>query len=471
MKKNVKWILGIVIVVCIAGYVFSASMKPLTAELIEIQPMTVAQEFEEEGIVEATDQRPIHSIVSGKIIEVGVKEGQTVKKGQMLVKLDTKDLEYQVNQLKAQQKSLEGQEKKTYQEMKQQLGQLRGQLESIKGQERQGNRSPYEAEIAQQQLGIEETKRQLKNSEEEYERMKLLFEGGAIAKKELDSAQNNIAQLKNSLSRQEQSLRLIMEQANPLPGTNQYFEGLKKAVQAQIDALEYEGQQGSAGNTGTKQYYQGLIEASDTQIKQLEQQIANNSILSPIDGRISALNAKVGAMAFPQTPLMMLLGAVSYEVNAYLLTEDVLGVKEGMKVKLIQERREGDYEFDGVVKSIAPSAEEKVSALGLIERRIKVTVLPEGKIPELKPGYALDVRFTILQQENKLAVAKTTLFPYEDGEAVWVVRDGKAVIQKVKKGLKTDNLVVIEEGLSPGDQVIKNPELEGLDEGKRITAQ
>ncbi|MBC7326389.1 MAG: efflux RND transporter periplasmic adaptor subunit, partial [Moorella sp. (in: Bacteria)] len=110
-----------------------------------------------------------------------------------------------------------------------------------------------------------------------------------------------------------------------------------------------------------------------------------------------------------------------------------------------------------------------VSALGLVERRVKVTIQPEGNLPELRPGYTLDVEFSVLEQHDKLAVPKTCLFPYEDGEALWVVRDGRAQIQKIEKGMETDELIVIEQGLQPGDIVIKNPHLEGLEVGKRVS--
>ncbi len=75
---------------------------------------------------------------------------------------------------------------------------------------------------------------------------------------------------------------------------------------------------------------------------------------------------------------------------------------------------------------------------------------------------------TTHRQEDKLVVPKTVVFPYEKGDAVWVVREGKAAIQTVTKGLETGTDVVIEEGLQPGDRVIINPKLEGLKEGKKV---
>jgi len=224
-----------------------------------------------------------------------------------------------------------------------------------------------------------------------------------------------------------------------------------------------------SGNTATRQYYQGLIEEVEAQIGQLEEQIEKSRIIAPIDGVVRELNVKQGMVVSPQTPLMKLAGTGGLEINAYVLAEDVLPVKAGMPVTLIQKRKDGDYRFPGTVQAIAPAAVEKVSALGLVERRIKVTIQPEGSPPELRPGYALDVEFHVLEQADKLAVPKTCLFPYEDRDALWVVRAGRAQIQKVIKGLETDELVVIEQGLTGGDKVIKNPQLEGLKEGKRVT--
>jgi len=352
--------------------------------------------------------------------------------------------------------------------MEQQLAQLRGQLESIKGQERQAYRGPYEAQIQQQKLKIEDTENKLAAARTEHEKLKMLYKAGAISEEKLINSSNYIKQLENQLQQQKIELQLIEQQAEPAPGTEQYYQGQKNALETQIALIEEEIAKRKSGGAPTRQYYQGMIEAVDAQIKQLEKQIAEGKIISPITGIVEEIHIKEGAMVSPQTLMLTLLGTSHHEIEVYLLTEDVIGVQEGMNVTLIQERRDGDLEFEGRVISIAPSAVDRVSALGLTEKRVKVTVQPEGKVPELRPGYALDVQFTVFQQENKLAVPKGSLFPYEDGEALWVVRNGRAEIQAVKTGLKTDEQVVIEEGLQPGDKIIKDPGLEGLKIGKRV---
>ncbi|MGI9951509.1 efflux RND transporter periplasmic adaptor subunit [Moorellaceae bacterium AZ2] len=419
MKKSVK-VAGIIaaLALIIAYGIFYAT-RPLKAELIEVKPQRVAQKIKEEGIVEAASERPVYSLVSGEIVTLAVREGQQVSPGDLLVQINTRELEFQLAQLKAQRKSLAGEEQKSFQEI--------------------------EEQIREQRLAIEAIKRELIKSEADYNRLKSLYEAGAAARTELEAAENALENLKNELARQQSRLQFLEEQA-----------GTQEAA--------------FPGGAATGQYFQGLIEAVDAQIKHLEYQIEKSRIVAPVDGVVQEINVREGMMVSPQVPLMKLVAPGDYEINAYLLAEDVLAVKTGMKVTLIQKRRDRDYTFQGTVKSIAPAAVERVSPLGLGERRVKVTIRPEGEVPELRPGYSLDVEFSVMEQEGKLAVPKTCLFPYEGGDALWVVRDGRAHIQKVEKGMETDELVVIEDGLKPGDIVIKNPQLEGLKPGKRVSS-
>lgn len=412
MEAHLKWVIGAILALGIGGYFVYNSTKPLEAELLEVKAQTISQSFKEEGLVTAAVERPVYSVINGKIINIPVKEGQQVNKGDLLVEIESKDLESQLSQLKAQ-------------------------LESVNGQEKQAKRTPYVAQEKQQQLMMDETKRQIDLEKQNYNRIKTLYDSGAVSKKELDDAQNRVEQLENNLLQQEQALKLIEEQSKPLAGTDQYFNGLKESLTEQIEHLKY--------------------------------LISNNRIVAPISGIVNELPVREGAMVTAQAPLMTLTSNDELQAEVFLLTEDVISVEEGMTVTLIQKRKNGDLEFPGVVTVIAPAAEEKISALGLTEHKVKVTVAPEAnKAPELRPGYALDVKFTTLEQENKIAVPKVVLFPYEDGDALWLVKDGKVMVQKVETGMETDELVVIEKGLQAGDVVIKNPQLEGLKVGKAV---
>lgn len=232
-----------------------------------------------------------------------------------------------------------------------------------------------------------------------------------------------------------------------------------------LSQKEYE----EAENTVNSDYYPALIAVVKAQINQLQYQISQRNAFSPTAGTVANLEIKEGMVVTPGAPLMSVISGNSFNIEVFVLTEDASRIQPKMPVNLIQNNKSGNIEFPGVVERIAPSAVEKLSTLGLVEQRLKLTVLPQ--IPEglvLKPGYALDVEFTLDKAENQLVVPKTVLFPYENGDALWVVQDGKAMIRPVKKGFENDRNVAISEGLQENDLVILNPKLEGLKEGKKV---
>lgn len=362
MKKKWKLILGIVLALIIIGAIIFQATRPLEAELLTVPKEDIAKTLKEEGLVQAEKETLIYSVYGGKITSISVKEGDKVKAGDLLVSIDSQELNFQIQQLQAELRSIEAQ--KDLQELTIDL----------------------------------ETK-------------KLLYEAGVISLKEYEEAENTI--------------------------NSDYYPALISAVRAQINQLNY--------------------------------QIFARNAVSPVDGIVAEMQIKEGMVVPPAAPLLTVFSGEKYKVETYVLTEDAASLEPKMEVTLIQDKKSGDIIFPGTVEQIAPSAVEMLSTLGLVEQRLKVTIIPQ--IPEdlvLKPGYALDVEFTLAKQEDQLVVPKTVLFPYNDGQALWVVEGGKAQIRPVVKGFENDRKVAITEGLQKGELVILNPKLEGLKEGKKI---
>lgn len=244
------------------------------------------------------------------------------------------------------------------------------------------------------------------------------------------------------------------------------LDKLEKLYQAgAISRKEYE----DAKLKAESQIYPGQIAALHAQIKSVQYQIEQSNIKAPQGGIVSQLALEEGMVVASGTFVMNIFSPESYQVETYVLTEDVARLAKGHEADLIQENKSGDILFKGSIESIAPSAVEKTSALGLREQRVKVIIKPQ--IPEnlqLKPGFALDVSFTIERQEGQLVVPKTAVFPYQEGEAVWIIDGGKARIRAIKRGFENDKDVAVSEGLRPGDTIILNPQLAGLKDGARV---
>ncbi len=414
MKKKWKIILGVLVAIIIIGFMVYESTKGLEANVLEVQPNTIASTFKEEGRVVSEIEQPIYALYSGEVVELVVEEGQEVKAGELLAVINAKELEFQLQQLYAQLKSVQGERTGSFYE-------------------------PYESQVKSQELLVEQAERDLAAYKINFDRIEQLYEAGAVTKKDFEDAKNMIETTQNHLELQKQALSLLHESTGPGSGTGQFYAGRIEAIQAQVSLLEY--------------------------------QKSQTRIVSSVDGIVSNLSIKKGEIASPALPLMNVFQKDSYVVEAYVLTADIRSISTGMTVDLVLDGKGQDIIYQGTVMKIAPSAVERMSALGLEEQRVKVTVeLNESSDIEIFPGYRLDVEFTIDKRENVLTVPRTALFPYEAGDAVWVVRDGRAEVQPVETGFDNNRDVVVLEGLIEGDIIILNPQLDGLKQGKKISS-
>jgi len=413
MKTKWKLIFSSIAGVIILGFTLYNLTGGLEAELLEIQPQTIANTFREEGTVIPHIEQPIYALGSQEIIELSVKEGQVVQKGDVLAVLDTRELDFQLKQLQAQLASTQGEQSKTFSEQ-------------------------YETLAKSHQLQIKQAELELAALETNFKRLEELYNAGAVTRKELEDAQKAWEMARINLEKEKEALRLLEESYSASGGTTQYYAGRLEAIRAQIESLKYK--------------------------------IEKSTIRAPISGVVANLTVKKGELVQTGIPLMTVFDPDSYQVEVFILAQDISEIEKGMEVKLIDNRKNETIAFEGIVREISPAAIEKVSALGLLEQRVKVIIdfsLTPDRI-KLFPGYKLDVEFTTAKRENELVVPKTVLFADKEGYSLWVVKGGKARIQPVEKGFENDQYIVIEKGLEQGDLVILDPQLAGLAEGKKI---
>ena len=108
VKGKIKIIGAIVAVSLLILAVLYQSTKPISAELLEVKPQTIARTFAEEGKVIPADKAPVYSLVSGEILKLEVEEGQRVKENDLLAVIDSTELELQLKQMQAELVSLKG---------------------------------------------------------------------------------------------------------------------------------------------------------------------------------------------------------------------------------------------------------------------------------------------------------------------------------------------------------------------------
>ena len=74
--------------------------------------------------------------------------------------------------------------------------------------------------------------------------------------------------------------------------------------------------------------------------------------------------------------------------------------------------------------------------------------------PTPRPGMSAVAHLHVRTAVDAVAVPASAVFTAESGNAVWLVRDGRAIRQQVTVGVQGEDLVQIVSGLRPGDQVV-----------------
>lgn len=399
-----KIFLGILVVVAALSGVIYNYYKGTEVEVYKVKKKLYSQSFKEVGQVVPSKETSISSVRDGKIISLKVQEGQSIKSGDLILRLENKEIDYKIKDLEFQ-------------------------LKGIYAQKLQSNSKSNGAQVEGYKLQIENLKSQLEAAKRDLSRVTILYKDGIVSKVDYEKAEQNVKSIENMILQEENNIKIVQKENSPVNGTNEYYSAMQESIRTQIQALEYEK--------------------------------SNGNLYSPVNGTVKAVNVKEGAFVASGTPVVELFSEGDYIIETYVSTKDINDIKLNMNVECILETNKKDLVFKGVVKKVAPAAVSKVSTLGLEEQRIKVTIKPELKNISVRAGYDLDVKFTTLQRENSIFITKSAVFPYNDGKAVWVINGSKAHIQPVKTGVEDNKDIIIESGLKEGDLIILDHSIKG----------
>lgn len=202
----------------------------------------------------------------------------------------------------------------------------------------------------------------LDQANKDLERMKSLFEAGAIAQQDLDQAQVNADLKKNQLESAQASLSLLQAGSRP----------------AQI-----------SGAAAAVEQAKAVLKATQTMVDDLK-------IYSPIDGTILSRNYEAGEYISAGVSLASIADLNHLWIKVYIPTDDLPAIKLGQKVSITVS---GDStEYAGTVSQIASQGEFTPKTIQTKQERtnvvfaVKITV-DNNENQVLKPGMPADVVF------------------------------------------------------------------------------
>ncbi len=227
-------------------------------------------------------------------------------------------------------------------------------------------------------------------------------------------------------------------------------------------ALSYESYNSS--NTAAKQLA-SQMESLKYSIESYAESTGATGRTAPIDGVITGVYVKEGESVVAGASLFEISNLNDIYVKTDFIAEDADLIREGNLVRIYSE----DANFNdekGTVKKIHLKAEEKMSDLGVNQKRVTVEIA-FGTSESARLGSDMEVEITVERKENAIRVPELAVFEKSKKDCVYVIEDGKAVLREIETGLEGEDYMEVISGMLDGETVIISPS-EDISDGVRV---
>ncbi|MGD1910807.1 MAG: efflux RND transporter periplasmic adaptor subunit [Rivularia sp. (in: cyanobacteria)] len=389
----------------------------------------------------------------GTVTQLYVEQGDTVKLGQILARMDSADIQARILQARAnlaqrlaqldQQKA--GSRPQEISQAKARLAQAQAQLAAAV----RGNRPQ---EIAQAQAQVNAASSRVDFTNEQVRRYRNLYSQGAVEKERLDQfvSEDNTARA-NLLEAQK---RFALLKSGSRPEEIARLKASLEEAGAQLQLLESGSRPQEIASAAA------AVSAAQAQLKTEQVNLDNTIIRAPFPGIITQKFANVGAFVTPTTSASSSASATSssivalargLEVLANVPEADISQIKVGQQVDILADAYPEEV-FKGIVRLIAPEAVNE-QGVTLFQVRIEINT---GK-DKLRSG--LNVNLTFLGEAVKALWVPTVTIVTEKGQTGVLVpdKDNKAKFREVTIGSQVGNETQILQGLQKDDRIFTSP--------------
>ncbi|MBI4642057.1 MAG: efflux RND transporter periplasmic adaptor subunit [Candidatus Tectomicrobia bacterium] len=334
----------------------------------------------------------VGSRISGTLNRLFANVGDTLKKGDIIAKLDDEELKAQVDKAKADLMAAEA------------------RLALIE----RGSRAQ---EIEQARLALKQAEINLETAKRNLERQKSLFAQRLISQQQIDAAQ---AQFDLALSQ-----HLAAEQQVSLIQAKYTSDDLKLA--------------------------RAQVEQAKANLRLAETQLSYATITAPISGVVASVSTQEGevvAAGLSAPTFITIINLDQLQVDAYVDETDIGKVKVEQEVVFsVDAYPEG--EFRGKVMSIYPKA---VVQANVVTYDVAIALENAGRL--LKPDMTTNVTIFLEKREDVIAVPNQAIRREEGARVVYVLENGIPVRREVKTGWKDSSYTEVVQGLQEGEKVV-----------------
>ncbi|TGK23392.1 efflux RND transporter periplasmic adaptor subunit [Leptospira stimsonii] len=431
------------------GKTDSIDMDSILVRAIAVHPEKINPSIQTLGTIDFLDKVDIVSKTAGNITEIQVKEGGKVQKGDILLRIDTLQLEL---------------------EKRKNISALQSAMSGLRLSEEKYLKAKDAIEV--RMLDIEKRKTQLKETRAELAKMKATFTGkqtlyqaGGISKEEIESAQTALiaSEAKYRISQKDLEMGLVGFRPEDLTSKGIAIPDDPKEKMkafAHINTLIEKAEVEVA---------KSQVDSAKAALESTEELIRAATIRSPSNGVVAYINKHIGeyvnpgAVNSPDQAIMVLVNISKVYAKFNVRENDMISIHKDMLIEFTADVYP-DKKFSGKVGIINPIVDPKTHTM-----EIKALINNDDRL--LTPGmflrgniYTGDSRFVILVPTEAL-VAK-------ENENAWLftLNNGLALRVKVKTGKQYEDKTEVIEGIEPGS-IIAIEKLTQLKDGMKIRPQ
>jgi HlyD family secretion protein len=461
-KKNIGiWSLKLLFFVLFIGLSFAGfrflvntsaqkSQTQLPTQSVERQNLNIT--VSANGKIEAERSINLSPKNAGIIKSLSVKEGDFVKKGQIIAYMDNSNLQGQLTQAKSGIASAEANLNKLIAGNRtEDIAQSQAQLEEAQANLKKiiaGNRPQ---DVAQAEARLKRVKATLNQAEADLNRYQELLNAGAISRQSFSTYQTN---KDTALAQVEEA-----EQALKLQQTGSRSEDIEQA-RAKVKQLQQSYNLIKAGARKEDiDQARSQVNSARGSLQTILAQINDTVICAPFDGVVTKKYAEPGSFVTPNNAggtssssisSSILSLTANNQVVANISESNLAKIRIGQILKIKNDAYPNKI-FTGKVSQIAAQADVEQNVTSF---EVKAAITSDNK-SLLRSGMNVEVEFAIGRNENALVVPTVAVIRNEGGTGVYILdTENKSIFVPVKVGVAVNNKTVVKSGLKGGERVL-----------------
>ena len=474
-KRIPKWVKPVVIVLVLAVgagvlfYLNNSKVKGYTEETVQLRDIKTYHSFS--GNIEPVkDESVFAPTAMVKINKIGVAEGDQVKAGDVLMNLDTDDLEESIKELKATMALSEKTSglslksaQKTYDDYKTNLG---DHLNSAVIGAKQILDNDYAALVTAQRTFNNEVKlnnnglsttilTSINSVDTAYDQVRNAEAADNMASTDVTDAaatsawsgyNDAVNGFEAAKQNEENQLtgyydQIITAQTNYLDALDSYNSALRTADQTMATyALQVESARAATDDNANK-----------LKLANLQKQVKDCTVTAPIDGVVTSLPVKEGDMTVTGSSVATITNFDKMKVDIKINEYDILGVENGKKVNIAVDALNKIYE--GSITKVA-----KVATVdnGVSYFKSEVDFAADQ---DTRSGMSVEVKLPINNLNKVPTVSSDAVTTDTDGSTyvmVYAKNKKEAVKQKITCGATDGTYTQVTEGLKEGQVILRS---------------